>query len=88
MSMTSQAHRSLFLYPVQRTIRPIATIPRSANPRGTKKFSIAPKGNLTVGSLQVEVSLRAAGIEVRRQRDQSKAEIEVVLQRTFMAATF
>jgi hypothetical protein len=42
MSMTNQAQRSPFLYLVQRTIKLIATIPRSAKPRGAKKFHIAP----------------------------------------------
>jgi len=40
--MTNQAQRSLFLYPVQRTIKPIATIPRYAKPKGAKEFHIAP----------------------------------------------
>lgn len=85
--MINQAERSLFLYPVQRTTKLIATIPSSAKPRSTKKFNIAPKGNVTVGFVQVEVSLRAAGIEVTRHKEKSKAEIEVVLQLTFMAVT-
>jgi hypothetical protein len=32
--------------------------------------------------------LRAAGIEDTKHRERTKAEIEVVLQRTFMPATF
>jgi hypothetical protein len=36
MSMTNQAQRSLFIYPVQRTIKPIITNPRDKKPRGIK----------------------------------------------------
>jgi hypothetical protein len=41
-----------------------------------------------VSSFQVEALLRAAGIDVTRHRERIKAEIEVVLKRTFMAVTF
>ena len=82
--MTNQAQRSFFLYPVQRTIKPITTIPREAKPKGVSKFHIAPlQGNLRESSFQVEAALRAAGIEITRHRERSKAEIEVVLQRLF-----
>jgi hypothetical protein len=83
MTMTNQAQRSLFLNPVQRTIRPMATIPREAKPKGARKFHIDPKGNLMVSSFQVEALLRAAGIDITRHREESQAEIEVVLKRHF-----
>jgi hypothetical protein len=38
MSMTNQAQRSFFLYPVQSTIKPIISSPRAQNPSCIKKF--------------------------------------------------
>ena len=81
--MTSHAERSFFTYPVQRTIKPIATIPREAKPKGDSKFHIDPQGNLRESSFQFEAAPRAAGMERTRHKERSKPEMEVVLQQLF-----
>jgi len=86
--MTNQAQRSSFLYPVQRTIKPIAIIPRSAKPRGARKFHIAPSGNLRVSSRQVDALPNAGGMDTTKQREKSRAEINGVLRRIFMGSHF